>query len=123
MPRPLDGFPTSWGSNRASVMGVQGPDSYVQVVPGTAPAVATGGQTIRASDFGLKYFDYVSAGLTDTGINRVECIPGDQSNAGPKGACLTYTLRWVVVATGAEVAGGVTTLATEYVRVLVVGPK
>lgn len=122
MTRPLDGFPTSWGSNRASVMGVQGPSLYTQITPGTPPAVATGGQTIRASDFGLKYFDFVTGGLSDSGAYRVEAIPGDQSNAGPKGASLTYTLRWVVVATGAEAAGSAD-LDAEYVRLQIVGPK
>jgi hypothetical protein len=122
MSRPLDGYPTSFGSSRASVMGVAGPTSYTQLVPGTAPAVATGGQTIRATDFGLKYFDHVVAGLTDTGIHRVECIPGDRSGSGPKGACLTYTLRWVVVASGAELAG-LQDVHTEIVRVRALGPK
>lgn len=122
MPRPLDGFPTSWGSNRASVMGVQGPASYTQLVAGTPPAVATGGQQISASDFGLKYFDFVIGGLSDSGAFRVEAVPGDRSNAGPKGASLTYTLRWTVVATGAEVAA-LFDLDAEYVRLLVVGPK
>lgn len=120
--RPLDGFPTSWGSNRASVMGVQGPASYTQITPGVPPAVATGGQTIYAKDFGLKYFDYVVAGLSDSGAYRVECIPGDRSNAGPKGACLTYTLRWVVVSSGNQ-AAGLADLDAEYVRVLAIGPK
>lgn len=121
MARPLDGYPTSWGSSRASIMGVVGPNPYAAVVPGTAPAVATGGQTIAAQDFGLKYFDYVVAGLSDTGAYRVECIPGDQSGNGPKGACVSYTLRWVVVSTGNE-AGSID-LSDEVVRVLVVGPK
>ncbi len=120
--RPLDGYPTSFGSSRAAVMGIVGPASYTQVVPGTAPAVATGGQTIYARDFGLKYFDYVVAGLSDTGAYRVECIPGERSGSGPKGASLTYTLRWEVVATGAEAAAELD-LDAEVVRVLVVGPK
>lgn len=122
MSRPLDGFPTSWGSNRASVNGIAGPASYTQVVPGTPPAVATGGQTIRASDFGLKYFDFVTANLSDSAVYRVECIPGEQSGIGSKGACLTYTLRWVVVATGAEAAAELD-LDAEIVRILAVGPK
>lgn len=122
MSRPLDGYPTSFGSSEACVTGITGPASYTQVVTGTAPAVATGGQTIRARDFGLKFFDYVSAGLEDDGINRVECIPGAQSGVGPKGACTTYTLRWVVVATGAEVAALVN-LSTKIVRVFAIGPK
>lgn len=122
MARPLDGYPQSTGATRECVEGVAGPTSYTQLVPGTAPTPATGGQTIRASDFGLKWFDYVSAGLTDTGINRVECVPGARSGVGPKGACATYTLRWVVVATGAEVAALVN-LSDEIVRVRVQGPK
>lgn len=123
MSRPLDGYPTSFGSSRASVMGVAGPAAYTQIVPGTAPAVATGGQTIRASQFGMKYFDYVVAGLTDSGVYRVECIPGDRSGNGPKGASQTYTLRWVVVATGNEVAATVVDLSAEIVRIFALGPK
>lgn len=123
MSRPLDGFPTSWGSNRASVNGITGPASYTQITPGSPPAVATGGQTIYPSaDFGLKYFDYVVAGLSDSGAYRVECIPGARSGLGPKGAASTYTLRWVVVATGAEAAAELD-LSDEIVRVLAVGPK
>lgn len=122
MSRPLDGYPDSWGAQRASVNGITGPSSYTQLVPGTAPAVATGGQTIQAITFGLKYFDFVTAGLSDTGAYRVECIPGAQSGLGPKGACLTYTLRWVVVATGAE-AAALLDLDAEIVRVLAIGPK
>ena len=123
MSRPLDGYPSSIGYQLAVVQGVAGPSSYTQVVTGTAPAVATGGQTIRAVDFGLKFFDFVvSTGLEDDGINRVECIPGAPSGGGPAGACSTYTLRWIVVATGAEVAALVD-LSTKVVRVLAIGPK
>lgn len=122
MSRPLDGYPTPWGSSLASVMGVVGPSSYTQITPGSPPAVATGGQTIDARDFGLKYFDYVVAGLSDSGAYRVECIPGDRSGNGPKGATDTYTLRWVVVSSGAE-AAAMADLDAEVVRVLAVGPK
>lgn len=121
MSRPLDGYPDSWGAQRASVNGIAGPSSYVAIVPGTAPAVATGGQSINAQQFGLKYFDYVVAGLSDSAVYRVECIPGTRSGLGPKGATTTYTLRWVVVATGAE--AGAIDLSAEIVRVLAVGPK
>lgn len=122
MSRPLDGFPTSLGSNRASVNGITGPSSYTQIVPGTPPAVATGGQSINAQLFGMKYFDYVVAGLSDSAVYRVECIPGARSGLGPKGATTTYTLRWVVVATGAEAAAELD-LSAEIVRILAVGPK
>lgn len=119
--RPLDGYPTSWGASRASVLGITGPTLYTPITPGTPPAVATGGQTIQALEFGMKYFDFVVAGLSDSGAYRVECIPGAPSGNGPKGACLTYTLRWVVVATGAE--AGAIDLDAEIVRVLATGPK
>ncbi len=117
--RPLDSYPDSWGAQRASVMGVVGPTLYTAVTPGTPPAVATGGQTIYARDFGLKYFDFVVGGLSDSGAYRVEAIPGDQSGYGPKGASLTYTLRWATVA-GTEASGD---LDAEVVRVLAIGPK
>lgn len=121
MSRPLDGYPTSFGSSLASVNGIAGPSSYTAITPGTAPAVATGGQTIRARDFGLKFFDYVVAGMSDSAVYRVECIPGARSGLGPRGASTTYTLRWVVVATGAE--AGAIDLSAEIVRIFVIGPK
>lgn len=121
MSRPLDGYPTSFGSSRASVNGITGINPYVAITPGTPPAVATGGQSIKASDFGLKYFDYAVAGLSDSAVYRVECIPGQPSGQGPKGASSTYTLRWVVVATGAE--AGAIDLSAEVVRVFALGPK
>lgn len=122
MSRTLDGYPTSIGSSLLSVNGITGPASYTQITPGTPPAVATGGQQITARDFGLKYFDSVFAGLSDSGAYRVECIPGTRSGLGPKGATQTYRLRWVVVATGAEAAGALD-LDAEIVRVTVIGPK
>lgn len=122
MSRPLDGYPTPFGSSLASVYGIAGPAAYTQITPGTAPAVATGGQRIYPRDFGLKYFDFVTANLTDTAINRVECIPGEQSAIGPKGACAWYTLRWVVVSSGAQVSGEAD-LSTEIVRIFALGPK
>jgi hypothetical protein len=84
--------------------------------------VATGGQRIYPVEFGMKYFDYVVAGLSDTGAYRVECIPGDRSGLGPSGACAWYTLRWVVVSSGAE-ASAEADLDAEIVRVLAIGPK
>ena len=121
MGRPLDGYPTSFGSSRACVLGIAGPASYTAITPGTAPAVATGGQSISASSFGMKFFDYAIAGMSDSAVYRVECIPGARSGLGPKGATTTYRLRWVVVATGAE--AGAIDLSAEIVRVFAIGPK
>lgn len=121
MSRTLDGYPQSFGSSLVSVNGIAGPSSYTAITPGTAPAVATGGQSITARQFGLKFFDYVVAGLSDSAVYRVECIPGARSGLGPRGATASYTLRWVVVATGAE--AGAIDLSSEIVRIYVVGPK
>lgn len=126
--RPLDGYPTSIGSARASVFPHQGPASYTQVTAGTAPALATGGDLVEAGpEAGMKYFDYVSAGLSDSGTYRVEAAPaaesGDPANPSKLGQpSTTYRLRWIVVATGAQAAGAVD-LSDEVVRLFAIGPK
>jgi len=126
--RPLDGYPTSFGSSRASVFPHQGPLSYTQVTAGAAPALATGGDLVEAGpEAGMKYFDYLSAGLSDSGTYRVEAAPTTQSGdpdtpskLGQPGT--TYRLRWIVVATGAQTAGAVD-LSAEVVRLFALGPK
>ena len=125
--RPMDGYPDSFGSHRASVFPHAGPLAYVQIVEGVAPALATGGDTVQAIEAGMKFFEYVSAGLTDSGKFRVECIPTTPSGVVASQAAipqpgLTYRLRWVVVATGAQVAADVN-LTAEIVRLFGLGPK
>ena len=122
MSRPLDGYPDSWGATKASVLPHTGPASYTQLVPGTPPAAATGGDRIQAVSAGLKWIDFVVGGLSDSGVYRVETVPAGRSG-GPQGQQKTYyTLRWVVVATGAE-AAALLNLSAEVVRLLVIGPK
>ena len=126
--RPLDSSPDAWGAHLGSVFPHAGPSSYTQITEGVAPALATGGDTTQAIEAGLKFFDYVIGGLTDSGKYRVECIPtavsgvigSNRPNAGQ--AKTTYRLRWVVVSTGSEAAGAVD-LSAEIVRLLGVGPK
>jgi len=123
----MDGFPDSFGSHRAAVFPHPGPASYTQIVEGVAPALATAGDTVSAIEAGMKYFEWVGAGLTDSGKFRVETIPTTPSGivAAPTSISqpgLTYRLRWVVVATGAEVAALVN-LSAEIVRLFAVGPK
>lgn len=125
--RPMSDYPAAWGGQRASVFPHQGPASYTQIVDGVAPANATGGNLVEAVEAGMKYFDYVVGGLSDTGTYRVECIPVTASGviASPSQLAqpsTTYRLRWVVVATGAEAAAMVD-LDAEIVRLLAVGPK
>lgn len=125
--RPMDGYPDSFGSHRASTFPHAGPVSYVQIVPGVAPALAAGGDIVQAIEAGMKYFEWVDAGLTDSGVFRVEAIPVTVSGIIAAAASipqpgLTYRLRWVVVATGAEVAAAFN-LSAEIIRLQGFGPK
>jgi hypothetical protein len=131
--RPFDGYPTSWGSSRASVFPHAGPSSYtrVTVTAGTVPATA--GDTVQAIEAGLKYFDFVAYGVTDDGAFAVIPIPAAKSNATPNGTpTKTYILQWMALVTatvggqvqtaGSEAAAS-TNLSAEIVRLLAVGPK
>lgn len=129
--RPLDGYPTSWGSNRSSVAGIQGPTSYTQVTIDSPPNPnPTGGQAVPAVRFGLTKIDFMIGGVSDSGVYFVRAIPTSPSgspsaptNQIPLGASQsTYALQWYIEATGAEVANG-TNLSNEVVRCWAVGPK
>lgn len=117
--RPLDGYPTSFGNQRASIAGVVGPTLYAPVVPGATPS---GGQIIEAVAFGLKFFDFVIGGLSDSGTYYVQAAPvtptvgAPQNSAGP-----TYRLQWIVVSSGLQAAA--IDLDAETVRIMVFGPK
>lgn len=125
--RPMDSWPQSIGAAMETVCPHAGPSSYTQIVEGVAPALATGGDTVEAIEGGLKLINFVIGGLTDSAKYRVECIPTTASGviASPNvqgQPATTYRLRWVVVATGAEVAGAVN-LAAEIVRLRMLGIK
>lgn len=121
--RQLFGYPDSWGNIRASVFPHAGPASYTQVtIPSPPVPPMTGGDTVEAVEAGMKYFDFIVGGITDSGTYRVEAIPKALSS-NPNGAATeTMTLMWFVIATGAEVAGAVD-LSDEVVRLLGIGPK
>src|ERR1017187_1126479 len=131
MSRCLDGYPTSWGSTKASVFPHAGPTSYTQItaVAGTVPV--TGGDSVQAVEAGFKYFDYVKGGITDDGAFEVEAIPVTITNI-VGGPSKTYALKWLSRVTAtvggqAQVAGNEavagTNLSAEIVRLLAVGPK
>jgi hypothetical protein len=126
--RPLEGYPTSFGSTRDSVFPHRGPASYVQIVEGTAPALASGGDTVEAGpEAGIKYFDYLAGGLTDSGVYEVVAVPTTVSGIVAQPAQLaqpstTYRLRWYDASTRAEV-GAETNLSAEIVRLYGIGPK
>jgi len=126
--RPMDGSPTSFGSSRASVFPHQGPASYVQLDPGAAPVLAAGGDVVEAGpEAGMKYFDFLTGGHSDSGTYYVIAAPTTQSGDPAIPSKLgqpstTYRLRWVVTATGAEAAADLD-LSAEVVRLFALGPK
>lgn len=105
-------IPGGLGSRTVFVGEFTGPASYVAMVNGTPP---TGGQSLPATGFGLKFIEWMEAGLSNNGQFTVEV-----TYAGPAGGVPSVLARWIVSATGAEVAA-TTNLSTFRVRVLVVG--
>ena len=125
--RPMSGYPTSFGSSRASVFPHRGPADYTPVVPGKAPALATGGDVVEAAgEAGMKYFDFLTGGYTDSGTYFILAIPttvsGDPalpSQLAQPG--LTYRLMWLNTIGGEPRQGE--DLSAEIVRLFAIGPK
>lgn len=116
---PLANYPDSFGSHRATVFPHTGPASYVQFTD--TPVLA--GDTVYASESGIHGFDAViPVGLSDSGTYLVQGVaPAGNPSTSRNGAqATTWILRWVVVATGAEVAAAVN-LSAEVVRLFALG--
>jgi hypothetical protein len=111
--RPLPGYPQAVGDKIESILEIAGPSSYTQVSTGSPPS---GGQVIYASQFGLKYIEFVDGSLSDDGQYYA-----DASYMGKTGAVTQVTLLWSVAHTGAEVSG-TTNLASRTVRMRAIGP-
>lgn len=110
------GYPTSWGNKRASVVVITGPASYTQY---TAPT--TGGQLIDSVPNGVKGVDFAIGSVSSDGLHRAEVVAITSGPAyGQTVARCGVILKWYVVATGAEVAGGVD-LSTKTIDLLLVG--
>lgn len=131
MARPLDGYPDSFGSHRASVFPHAGPASYTQITATAGTVPATGGDTVQSIEAGLKYFDYLAAGITDDGAFLVVALPVTITNI-VGGPSTTYKLWWIsrvsalvggqMQTAGAE-AVAATNLSAEIVRLFALGPK
>lgn len=129
--RVFDGYPDSWGTQRAAVFPHYGPTSYVQAVLAAA-TIPTGGDTVLATEAGMKYFDKVEGGLTDDAIFMVRAMPLTPSAPQPAGPGPSYGLQWIANKTGtfggqaqtagSEAAAG-TDLSLYLVRLLGIGPK
>ena len=113
---PVQGFPDVWGKHSVTVVEHNGPASYV-----------TGGETASlktpafggSTTVGTRGFAYVAGGADYSATYRVDPVysSANTPNAGIRNA---VTLKWTVIATGAEVANA-TNLSAFTVRLLVVG--
>lgn len=107
-------FPAPPGNKPQVVVNITGPASYVQVVTGSPPS---GGQTVNATDMGLKSIESVGdISLSDDG--QYICFPLFISN--PSRPTTSFRLMWITAAGGAE-AGGGTNLSARSVRMRVTG--
>lgn len=78
-----------------------GPASYVQI------SGSTGGDAVQAVEFGMKNMFRLSGGMSSNGLYQASALnPTD-------GPVASIRLRWVVVATGAEVAAAVNLSASK----------
>lgn len=118
------GYPKVPGDTLESVIDVPGLASYAVVVYQTPPSVPTGGQTIRAADFGFQQsLDFVLAVGVQGGTYSVRVIPllpVPGSVALPDGSFSTAILEWVDAATGLPAAAA-TNLSAFRVRLLARG--
>lgn len=96
----LRSFLLAVGDRMCSVIEVTGPTSYTTVTAGTPPAGPTGGQSVPASTFGLKFIEEVIGGLDESGTYNVLATPGPNKDA------TSVTLMWITAHTGAELASG-----------------
>jgi len=121
-------YPQSWGNKRVAVWYHKGPASYTVVTVASPP---TGGDPVTDTEAGMRYFDYIDPGCSDNAQYRIEAIPsfGNPSQAqgagqgGTQGSAQrSWILRWMVVSTGLEVAGGVN-LSSRTVRLFGIGVK
>lgn len=110
-----------WGDRPYSIIDWAGPASYTAVTNGAAPAQPTGGQAITPQAFGLVagLEGIFCVGGSTTGTYVVQAFQATNYNKGYPNP--TWILRWIVAATGAEVAGAVN-LSAESVRLIAFGP-
>lgn len=111
----IDGYPQPYAGVIEAMGTHAGPASYTQVTPGSPP---TGGDTLQASELGLKFFDSVEVQGTDaTGeYTALPIFSGTNIDLQPT----SVKLVWITVAGGAEVAGA-TNLSAKTLRIRATG--
>jgi len=106
-------YPIVAGNRKMSVIDHAGPSSYTQVSVATPP---TGGDTVNASEFGLKFIECLLVMGSDNGAYDGTAFP----LAGQFQPSTSVILEWVTAHTGAEVAGA-TNLSARTMRLLAIG--
>lgn len=114
---PLQGeYPATPGNKPISMADINGPASYVELVP--AAPVVTGGQVIQASAFGLSRIECVIGNMgSDNGQYDVVALLNPYSDGQP---ATSIRLLWRVSDGGVEVAAAVD-LSDRKVRLAVIG--
>lgn len=94
---PLTDYPDSFGGHRAAVFAHTGPASYTQMTVGPL----AGGDTVDNQEAGVKFFDFVVGGLSDSGNFRVDAVApvGNPSDAKPGAQASSYRLQWTSMVT------------------------
>ena len=110
----LPEFPAPPGHQMWTFIDVVGPVSYTQVSNGTSPAGPTGGQTVTVPGATAVIWAH-SLGST-TGTYDATLYATVPEGGNPNGA--SFTIRWTVASTGAEVTGA-TNLSGEFLRCLI----
>jgi hypothetical protein len=112
----VKGSPFGTGGYQEGVLKHFGPASYTQVTPGTTPS---GGDTVYASQFGLKVIHCLEVAGDNTGTYVVVPIP-DANTVTGQIVGSAYALRWFTAASMAEVAGAVN-LSASFVKLRAIG--
>lgn len=107
-------YPAPPGGRLESVITHAGPASYTAITVASPP---TGGDTLYATEFGLKAFDSVEVlGCSDDG--QYSAYPVWNAGIGDRPS--SVKLLWITAAGGAEVAGG-TVLSARSLRIRATG--
>lgn len=109
----VKGFPQSNGGKIESVIDHTGPASYTVVTPGTTP---TGGDSVSAAAFGMKYIENLEASGDNTGTYNVVCIRTGTDALGSA----TWILQWLTTVGNVEVVG-TTNISAKHVRLRAIG--
>jgi len=120
--RALGGYPQPAGAKVESIFPHLGPASYVQITVTAGTIPVTNGDTVYATEAGMKFFDRLEAGQTDDGAFTVQAIPvtiTNPSNPNSTSALsgipsTSYKLKWISNVT-ATIGGQVQTAGTEAV--------